>query len=169
MCIRDRLITELPKGDWAFTVGRQFFFSAFAEDLYTALLHCGDHQIEAIAEKSLKEVRYHVRWSAEWVIRLGDGTEESHRRMQHAIDELMPYTGEMFSPADFEKALPVSAEKLHENWNEKISAVLDRASISTRKNVFMQSGGKNGVHTEHMGFLLAELQYVQRAMPGLEW
>lgn len=164
---KNLLLCELPKGDWAVTVLRQFFYSSFAQLLYTDLLKSDDEQLRAIAEKSLKEISYHVRWSSEWVIRLGDGTAESHQRIVNALKELWPYTGEMFLSAEYENG--VNLEKLRKIWNEKITAVLTEATLTIPGEIFMQSGGKNGVHTEHLGFLLSEMQYLQRSYPGADW
>lgn len=163
------LLTELPRGDWATTILRQFFFSSYQYFLYQQLLQHSDSTLAAIAEKSLKEVSYHLRWSSEWVIRLGDGTDESNRRIKNALAELWPYTGELFMPARFEETAGVDIAGLQPEWMNKINSVLNEAGLQTPVNVFMHSGGKNGVHTEHFGFLLAELQYMQRAYPGCEW
>ncbi len=163
------LLVELPKGDWGQTILRQFFFSAYQYLLYSQLQNSEDKQIAAIAEKSLKEVTYHLRWSSEWVIRLGDGTEESRNRMKHAIDELWGYTGELFEPADYEKDFGIDFILLNENWSKKIKEVFEEATLTVPENVYQHTGGKNGIHTEHMGFILAELQYLQRTYPGAEW
>ncbi|MFZ1530503.1 MAG: 1,2-phenylacetyl-CoA epoxidase subunit PaaC [Ferruginibacter sp.] len=172
---KNLLLCELPKGDWAVTVLRQFFYSAFAQLLYTELAKSGDQQIAAIAEKSLKEINYHVRWSSEWVIRLGDGTEESHNRMQNACKELWPYSGEMFMPADYEKEAGIDFDKLKDQWLQKVKLVFEEAALAPSPleraggEVFMHTGGKTGVHTEHLGFMLSEMQYLQRSYPGAEW
>lgn len=163
------LLTEQPNGDWAQTILRQFLFSNYQYYLYQYLQGYADSTISAIAEKSLKEVSYHLRWSSEWVIRLGDGTGESHRRMLKAIDELWRYTGELFIPAPYEKELGTDTASLKYEWSKKVKAVFDEAALPVPSNVFMQTGGKTGTHTEHLGYLLADLQYVQRAMPGCEW
>ena len=171
---KNLLITELPNGDWAQTIGKIFFFSVWQFYFYQKLIYSEDKQLAAIAEKSLKEVTYHVRWSSEWVIRLGDGTEESKKRMQKAISQLWPYTGEMFIAAAFESDLenrvytPVSSIK--NDWLEKIKTVLEEATIDfPAEKTWMQSGGKEGIHTEHLGYILAEMQFLQRAYPGLKW
>lgn len=174
MDFRNCLLVELPNGDWAQTVLRQFFVSAWQYELYKVLQHCSDSQLAAIAEKALKEVTYHLRWSSEWVIRLGDGTEESHRRMLHALDELWNYTGEMLEDAAFEKTgaaqgWAAAPSQLKSNWKEKIASVLSEATLPIPENGWMQTGGKEGRHTEHLGFILAEMQFLQRAYPGAEW
>ncbi len=171
---RNHLLVELNKGDWAFTITRQFFISLYQQLLYSDLQKSADKQLAAIAEKSLKEVNYHVRWSGEWVIRLGDGTAESHRRMLSAIDQLWPYTGELFIPADFqEKAVQagslVNPGNYRESWVAKIRAAFDQAGLVVPESGWTQKGGKQGIHTEHLGYLLAELQYLQRSYPGSSW
>lgn len=163
------LLVEQPNGDWAQTMLRQFLFSNFQFHLYQYLLDSPDKTIAAIAEKSLKEVKYHLRWSSEWVIRLGDGTEESHSRMLAAIDEIWRYTGELFIPATFEQELGIDVASLKNDWHNKVKAVFEEATLTVPENIFMQTGGKTGKHTEHLGYILADLQYMQRAYPGSEW
>lgn len=160
------LLAELPRGDWAFSILRQFFFSAYQFFLYQCLQQSGDTQLAAIAEKSIKEVTYHLRWSSEWVIRLGDGTEESNRRISKALEELWPFTGELFVPAAFET---VDVSLLKESWLQKVQAVFAEASLEVPKSTWFQSGGKEGRHTEYLGYLLAEMQYLQRTYPNAIW
>jgi ring-1,2-phenylacetyl-CoA epoxidase subunit PaaC len=167
---KNLLLCELPRGDWAQSILRQFFYSVYAQLLYTSLNNSEDERIAAIAEKSLKEIAYHVRWSSEWVIRLGDGTEESSRRMNYALAYLWPYTGEMFIPADFEQNNGIDLNGIKNSWKEKVEAVFAEATLSMPDmNIVMQQGGKKGIHTEYMGFILAEMQYLQRTYPGAEW
>ena len=171
---RNLLLLELPKGGWDFTLTRQFLFDAFNHFQYTALLQSNDPEIAAIAHKAIKEISYHAQWSAEWIIRLGDGTEESHARMQAALDAIWEWTGEMFMPSEADidaaqKGYGVDPATLQKGWDEKISAILKMATLSKPQDAWMQKGGKNGIHTEHMGFLLTELQYMQRAYPNTEW
>lgn len=163
------LLVEQPNGDWAQTILRQFLFSSYQYFLYQELQKNSDETLAAIAEKSLKEVSYHLRWSSEWVIRLGDGTDESHSRILKAIDELWRYTGELFIPVAYEKEAGVDVSLLKNDWSEKVKAVLTEATLPVPENIFMQTGGKTGTHTEHLGYILTELQYVQRAYPGCEW
>lgn len=163
------LLTELPRGDWAQTILRQFLFSNYQNQLMNLLKESDDSQIAAIAEKSLKEITYHLRWSAEWVIRLGDGTEESRARMEKAISEQWPYTGEMFIAADYEKQNGIDPALLQSAWMEKVKEVFEEATLAIPANTFMHTGGKQGVHTEHLGYILTELQYMQRAYPGAAW
>ena len=163
------LLVEQPNGDWAQTILRQFFISNYQYYLYQYLQNNSDSTIAAIAEKSLKEVTYHLRWSSEWVLRLGDGTAESHQRMCKAIEELWRYTGELFLPVAYEKELGIDISSLKEDWSIKVNAIFEEATLPLPEYVFMQTGGKTGTHTEHLGFMLTELQYVQRAYPGCEW
>ena len=174
------LLVEQPNGDWAQTILRQFFFSQYQYLLFQKLQESipdsyRDEQLAAIASKSLKEVTYHLRWSSKWVIRLGDGTEESNSRMKKAVEELWRYTGEMFIPVEYEKEMNIDFNKLKEEWDIKVNNVFNEASLifppagGGGVAVFMQTGGKAGVHTEHMGFILTELQYMQRTYPNSEW
>jgi ring-1,2-phenylacetyl-CoA epoxidase subunit PaaC len=168
---KNLLLVEQANGDWGQTILRQYLYSQFQYLLFEQLQQCNDEQLAAIAAKSIKETAYHVRWSSEWVIRLGDGTEESHARMLKAVDELWRYTGEMFEPAEYETIVDVKA--LKEPWQEKVNVIFNEASLIPPSGgggaVFMQSGGKTGTHTENLGYILTELQYVQRAYPGCEW
>lgn len=170
---KNLLITELPNGDWAKTIAKIFFFSTWQFYFYRKLIDSDDKQLAAIAEKSLKEVTYHLRWSSEWVIRLGDGTEESKNRMGKAVAELWPYSGEMFFPATYESSLEnhvsIDVSSIKNDWMNKIKVILEEATLSLPGDEWMQSGGKKGIHTEHLGYILAEMQFMQRAYPGLEW
>ena len=168
------LLTELPKGDWAFSILRQFFFSAFQFLYYTQLQKSTNVQLAAIAEKSIKEVAYHLRWSGEWVIRLGDGTEESNQRIKNALNDLWMFAGEMFLPVSFElqsvtEGYGVDISSLKEKWMEKITSVISEATLDVPKQSWMQQGGKEGRHTEYLGYLLAEMQYMQRIYPDMKW
>lgn len=171
---RNVLLVEQPNKDWAYTVARSFFYDCFNYFFYSALRSSSDETLAAIAEKSLKEVTYHLRWSSEWVIRLGDGTEESHARMQEAINERWMFTGEMFKMSEADKAMlaegaGVDVEALAAQWHQRVAAVLDEATLTIPANNWMQDGGKEGRHTEHLGYILAELQFMQRAYPNMEW
>jgi ring-1,2-phenylacetyl-CoA epoxidase subunit PaaC len=173
------LLAELANGDWGQTILRQFFFSGYQFLLYEKLQHSKDDQLAAIAAKALKEVTYHLRWSSEWVLRLGDGTAESHARMQAALAALWPYTGELFMPAEYEQycaadGTGVDLAEVKAAWEGKVQEVLVEANLTTATKedappVYMYRGGKQGTHTEAMGFILTELQYVQRTYPGNEW
>lgn len=164
------LLVEQPNGDWGQTILRQFIFSTYQYYLYQQLKdNESDKTLAAIAEKSLKEITYHIRWSGEWVIRLGDGTEESKHRMEAAIENLWPYTGELFIPASYEKETGINFEEIKRNWLNKANNIITEATLTMPENVFMHTGGKTGTHTEHLGYILAEMQYMQRTYPGCEW
>ncbi len=163
------LLVELPKGDWAVTILRQFLFSNYQYLLYRQLENHKDGQLAAISTKALKEVTYHLRWSSEWVIRLGDGTEESRSRMLKAVDELNPYIGELFEPADYEKAAGVNVSQLANDWMKKLKEVFEEAALPFSQKTNQVSGGKTGKHGEHLNNILGELQYLQRAYPNSEW
>jgi ring-1,2-phenylacetyl-CoA epoxidase subunit PaaC len=172
---KNLLLTELANGHWGKSILKIFFFSTWQYFLYQKLIYSTDKQIAAIAEKSLKEVTYHVRWSGEWVLRLGDGTKESHDKMVDSLEDLWPYTGEMFLPAEWETDLDkvnggIDFRWIKRDWMEKISGVITKATLHLPdENAWMQSGGKNGIHTEHLGYILTEMQFLQRAYPGCEW
>jgi ring-1,2-phenylacetyl-CoA epoxidase subunit PaaC len=169
---RNALIMELPNGDFAFTMARLLLVSAFALPFWRAACGSSHPGIAAIAAKAEKEVDYHLRHAAEWLIRLGDGTAESHRRAQDAVDALWPYTGELFSPDDralVEAGIVPDPDGLRAAWAATVDATLVRATLVRPEDGWMQSGGRSGRHTEHLGHLLAELQFVQRAYPGSTW
>lgn len=170
---KNLLLVELANGDWGKSILRQYLYSQFQYLLFEQLQNCKDEQLAAIAAKSIKETAYHVRWSSEWVIRLGDGTDESRERMLNAIDELWSYTGEMFIPAVYEEEMNIDLDKIKKEWENKVNLIFNEASLIPPSGgggaVFMQSGGKEGKHTEQLGFILTELQYMQRAYPGAEW
>lgn len=163
---KNLLLTELSNGDWAQTVLRQFFFSVYQYLLYEKLQHSNDEQLSAIAAKALKEITYHIKWSGEWVIRLGDGTAESNHRIQKAIEFLWEYTGEFFIAADYEL---IDVAQLKEPWLKKVKEIFEEATLELPYPVYMHTGGKQSVHTENLGFILAEMQTLQRTYPGLEW
>jgi ring-1,2-phenylacetyl-CoA epoxidase subunit PaaC len=171
---KNAMLLEQPNGDFAKTILRQFFFDAFHYHLYTQLIESKDKKLASIAEKSLKEITYHVRHSSEWVKRLGDGTTESHQRMQDAVEALWMYTDDLFVAADSEEELikagivPELGE-VKAAWIKQVSDVMKEATLLLPENTFMQKGSKTGKHTEHLGFLLAEMQFLQRAYPGASW
>jgi ring-1,2-phenylacetyl-CoA epoxidase subunit PaaC len=166
---KNLLLVEQPNGDWGQTILRQYLFSQFQFLLYQQLQNSKDEQLAAIAAKALKETTYHLRWSSEWVIRLGDGTEESHARMLHATDELWRYTCEMFEAMGYEKEMGIELNLLKDEWMKKVIAVFDEATLPVPENTFMQTGGKEGIHTEYLGFILTDLQYLQRTYPESQW
>ena len=168
------LLVEQLRGDWAQTILRQFFFSQYQYLLFQQLQNSKDEQLAAIAEKSLKEVTYHLRWSSEWVIRLGDGTDESHQRMIKAIDELWKYTDEFFSATSYElraasNGSGVDISKLKEPWMNKIKEIFSEATLTIPGKTLIQTSGKEGKHSGHLGNILTELQYMQRTYPGCDW
>jgi ring-1,2-phenylacetyl-CoA epoxidase subunit PaaC len=164
---KNLLITEIPNGDYADTIARQFYFDQWHYLLLQELVNHENERLREIAQKSLKEVTYHQRWSSEWVVRLGDGTIESKEKMQHAIDDIWYYTGEAFMPADFEKG--ILPDNLKEQWMSNVKAVLDEATLTMPSDEWMQEGGKTGSHTEHLGYILAEMQFLPRAYPDATW
>ncbi|MEJ2431699.1 MAG: phenylacetate-CoA oxygenase subunit PaaC [Pseudolabrys sp.] len=171
---RNILLVEQPNGDFAVTMVRQLLYAAFAYPYFEALTRSKDATLAAIAAKAAKEMAYHLRHSAEWVIRMGDGTDESHARAQAALEELWPYTGEMFEVDQLERALieagvAVDPAALRDTWDKTIDDVLNEATLTRPQDGYMQSGGRVGRHSEHLGFLLAELQFLQRAYPGATW
>ncbi|ULK96509.1 1,2-phenylacetyl-CoA epoxidase subunit PaaC [Bradyrhizobium sp. I71] len=171
---RNLLLVEQPNGDFAQTLVRQFFYSAFADLYWRAMMSSRDTTLAAIAAKSEKESAYHLRHASEWIIRLGDGTDESRRRAQAAIDHLWAFTGEMFSVDDGERALiqagiAIDPASLRGRWLTTLSDVVGEATLELPRNDWMQQGGRSGRHSEHLGHLLSELQSMQRTFPGLTW
>lgn len=168
------LLVEQPNGDFACTMARQFLYSAYIDLYWRAMMASGDTTLAAIAAKAEKESAYHVRHCAEWLVRLGDGTPESHRRMQAAIDELWAFTGEMFEADEGERTLiaagiAVDPETLRAAWTAQVDDVLATATLAKPAAAWMQKGGRSGRHSEHLGHLLSDLQYMQRAYPGATW
>jgi ring-1,2-phenylacetyl-CoA epoxidase subunit PaaC len=171
---RNLLIVEQPNADFAHTLIRQFLFDVFQFNLLTSLSQSTDSNIAGIAEKSLKEASYHVKWSSEWVVRLGDGTKESNERVQKALNNLWEYTGEMFLPNTTdtllsELGLGADLNAIKSNWETYVEGVLKEATLTIPTKKWMQKGGKDGVHTEHLGLLLSEMQFMQRAYPNCQW
>lgn len=171
---RNLLLLEQPNGDFARTMVRQLFYSAFADLYWRAMMKSGDQTLAAIAAKSEKESAYHLRHSSEWIIRLGDGTADSHARAQLAIDDLWAFTGEMFEVDAGERALidagvAVDPAGLRPPWLKTISDIVGEATLALPKNDWMQQGGRDGRHSEHLGHLLSELQSMQRTFPGATW
>ncbi|HRG59166.1 MAG TPA: phenylacetate-CoA oxygenase subunit PaaC [Bacteroidia bacterium] len=171
---RNALITEQPNGDFAVTMARQFFYDVFSYYFYIELCKSNDLTMKGIAEKAIKEIEYHLRHSTEWMYRLGDGTEESHQKLQDAVDELWMFTGDLFVTDKnydllFENNIVPEMKNIHENWHAKIVDVFNKSTLVLPNASFMQSGSTKGFHTEHLGFLLAEMQYLQRSYPNNNW
>lgn len=168
-------LVELPKGDFGFTIARQFLFSTFAMLHYEAMANIEDPQLRGMTQKSLKEYRYHFRHSKQWLIRLGDGTEESHQRIQSSIDDLWPFTDELFYMDEVDEILikenlAVNLEDLRKEWKKLVYETLEEATLTIPdEDQYMQEGSRNGIHTEHLGFLLAEMQSLPRKYPEAQW
>ncbi len=168
------LLVEQPNGDFGMTMLRQFFFDAYRKPLFEKLQHSTDQHLAAIAEKSLKETKYHLKHSSEWVIRLGDGTEESNARIQDSLNTLWRYTNELFFTDEVdaelvEKGIVPSLQEIQNEWNATVTAVLTEATLTIPTNNWKQEGGRKGLLSEHLGYILAELQYMQRAYPNMQW
>lgn len=171
---RNALLVEQPNGDWAHTIVRQFFFDAYNYYHCQALLASKDERLAAIAEKAFKEITYHLRYSSEWTVRLGDGTDLSRQKMQDAVDDLWMFTGELTTPNDTDRQAAeagygVDLLGIKPLWKAKVQAVLQEATLQMPDNNWMQSGGKDGRHTENLGYILAEMQHLQRTYPGQQW
>lgn len=168
------LLVEQPNVDFGYTIVRQFFFDVYRKLVFESLCNSTDERLAGIAEKSLKETKYHLKHSSEWVIRLGDGTEESHRRVQEAVDTLWKFTDELFYQDEVDQkvvelGLGVDTSTLKNAWNTHVQLILTEATLSLPTNAWQHAGGRKGTHTEHFGYLLSEMQYMQRAYPNMEW
>lgn len=171
---RNVLLVERPNGDFAETTARGYFYDLWASLAFSELVRSKDERIAAIAEKSRKENAYHLRRSEDWVVRLGDGTEESHARMQRAVNGLWPYTGELFLADDVDTAMASGGigfdpTVLREPWLERVKTTFAAAALELPVDPWMQRGGKQGMHTEALGYLLAEMQIVPRTIAGAVW
>jgi len=167
-------LVELPKGDFAFTIARQFFFSQYSILFFELMQKSSNTTIAGISSKALKEVTYHLRHSKQWMLRLGDGTEESHLRLQNAVNELWNFTGEMFYTDATENLLTENKiipplDLIQSLWKEQIEDCFSAATILLPHNGFQHSGGRIGKHTEHLGYLLSELQILARSYPDAKW
>ncbi len=171
---KNLLIAELPNGDYGFTIARQFFFSTWYYLYLEQLTKSKDAFLAGFAAKSLKEVKYHFQHSRDWVVRMGDGTSESASRIQKAVDEIWTFTGEMFVSTlaeieAFKDGIGVDNSSLLIRWKEIVEATFLESQIAIPADAWMQKGGKEGKHSEHFGFILAEMQYLQRSYPGAKW
>lgn len=170
----NNLLVEMPNGNFADTVARQLYTSVYEYYFFMSLQNSKDETFAALAAKTLKEVKYHMTHAADWVVRLGDGTEESHMKMQQAIDNLWMYTGELFEEDETdnilsEQSIGVDNPSLHSLWETHIKNVLEEAKLNLPAADYMQTGGRKGVHTEYLGHMLGEMQYLQRAYPDAKW
>jgi ring-1,2-phenylacetyl-CoA epoxidase subunit PaaC len=171
---RNLLINELPNGDFAFTMARQLMVDAYDMGFFTKLAKSQDPMLAAIAAKAVKESRYHLRRSGDWVKRLGDGTEESHERAHNAFNQLWGYLPEMFEMSADEQQLldagiAVDRSALKADWESTVHAIMKEATLDIPTDDWAIGGGRDGLHTEHLGFLLAEMQFLQRTYPGQQW
>lgn len=168
------LLVEQPNGHFGDSITRQVLFESWYVLLLDALTRCSDEGISVIAARAIKEVRYHLRHSSQWLVRLGDGTQESHARVQQSLDELWRFTGEMFAPDDLDDEMRAvfngpHLEIIEAQWREDVAAVISEATLTMPDDQWMASGGKQGRHTEYLGHVLAEMQYLQRTYPGATW
>lgn len=168
------LLVEQPNTDFAYTMARQFLFDVYHLLFLQDLQNSHDITLSAIAKKSIKEVSYHQRFSIDWIKRLGDGTEVSHNKMQEAIDSLWTYTDELFHQTDADKAMVkegigVDVTLIKDKYYELVGSILEEATLKIPESKWFQKGGKKGVHTEHFGYILSDMQYMQRAYPNMEW
>jgi len=171
---RNLLLLEQPNGDFARTMVRQFFYATFADLYWRAMMRSTDATLAAIAAKAVKEVDYHVDHARSWVVRLGDGTAESHERMQAGLSAMWPFVAEMFTPDPevaglVDAGVAVDVAGLRPQWDAEIRAVLEEATLEVPEPAWTARGGRRGVHTEHLGYLLAQLQHIHRSHPGASW
>ncbi len=171
---RNLLLLEMPKGDFAYSQVRQLLADVYYTLLLPELLQSKDATLSAIAAKSIKETKYHLRRSRDWVLRLGDGTEESHKRTQKAVDQLWGYTHEMFDMDETEQLLAdngigVDVSKLHDAWRQMVTEILTEATLTVPEDSWAVRGGRTGYHTENLGHMLTEMQFVHRSHPGCKW
>jgi ring-1,2-phenylacetyl-CoA epoxidase subunit PaaC len=168
------LLVEQPNTDFAYSITRQFLFDMFHIELLNELQNSKDETLAAIAKKSIKEVSYHVRFSSDWMRRLGDGTAESNQRVQAAVNDLWVFTDELFHQTDADKAMVsegigVDVTQLKQSYYQKVNDILEEATIEVPKIEYFQKGGKQGIHSEYMGYILTEMQYMQRTYPNMNW
>lgn len=171
---RNLLLVEQPNGHFGDTIVRQVLFDAYYLSMLEALTHCEDPRLSEIAVRAEKEVRYHLRHAAQWLVRLGDGTEESHRRAQGSLDELWRYTGEMFAADELDEIVMAEFDgpdlaAIEVQWQQTVSAIIEEATLVLPQQQHMARGGKHGIHSEHFGYLVAEMQSLARSYPGVTW
>ena len=168
------LLIEQPNGHFGDSISKLVLFESFYLPQLEALVHCSDARVAEIAARAEKEIRYHLRHNTQWLVRLGDGTEESHHRAQESVDALWRFTGELFAPDEVDNVFEAEFEgpdlfRIREQWQKNVAAVLQEATLEMPEDHWMASGGKEGRHTEHFGFMIAEMQHLQRAHPGATW
>ena len=174
MEFQNLLLLEQPNGHFGDTIVRQFLFDSYYMLQLEALCECDDERLAEIAARAVKEIRYHLRHVTQWLVRLGDGTEESHQRVQESLASLWRYTGEIFAGDAVDEIVRAELQStdlqvIHDEWRKDVRAALDEATLELPVDEWMQSGGREGRHTEHLGYLIAEMQYLQRAYPGASW
>ncbi|NIL92890.1 MAG: phenylacetate-CoA oxygenase subunit PaaC [Woeseiaceae bacterium] len=171
---RNFLLLEQPNGHFGDSIAKLVLYESFYLLQLEALVNCADTRIAEIAARAQKEIRYHLRHNSQWLIRLGDGTDESHSKAQGSVDDLWRYTGELFAPDEVDNVFEAEFDgpdlfKIQDEWRSNVAAVLEEATLTKPEDGFMASGGKEGRHTEYFGYMIAEMQYLQRAYPGAEW
>ena len=171
---RNYLLLEQPNGHFGDSIARLVLFDVFYLHLLEALVNCGDKRVAEIAARAVKEIRYHLRHNSQWLVRLGDGTEESHQRVQQSVDALWQYTGEMFAADEIDEIFAAEfdgpdLDTIRSAWRQDIEAIFAQATLTVPEDGWMAAGGKAGRHSEHLGYLIAEMQYLQRRHPGAEW
>lgn len=171
---RNLLICEQPNGHYGTTIARQFLFDTYHYYLLQQLINSDDPTIKAYAEKTLKEVTYHLKHSTDWMLRLGDGTEESHQKVQEALDQMWKFTGELFQPSEadiamLKEGIGADLSLVKQQWEKSVKATLEEATLKMPENNWAQIGGKEGKHTEQLGYILAEMQFLPRAYPDATW
>jgi ring-1,2-phenylacetyl-CoA epoxidase subunit PaaC len=171
---RNVLLLEQPNGHFGDSIARLFLFESFYLPQLEALTQCTDERIAEIAARAEKEIRYHLRHNSQWLIRLGDGTDESHNKVQASVDDLWRFTGELFAPDEVDNVFEAEFDgpdlyRIRKQWQKNVAAVFAEATLRLPDDSWMDSGGKSGRHTEHFGYLIAEMQHLQRAYPNSRW
>lgn len=171
---RNFLLVEQENGHWGDTLARQFLFDTYNYYTFERLMKSSDERLSSIAQKAMKEIEYHAQWSAEWIIRLGDGTEESHNKIQESINNIWMWTGEMFAADSVddkmkEAGIGVDLEEVKSLWLTKVKQILDLATLTMPEGLGHQRGGKTGLHSEKLGYILAEMQYLPKSYPDATW
>lgn len=171
---RNLLLVEQPNGHWGDTLARQFLFDTYNYFLFERLLKSSDERLASIAQKAMKEIAYHAQWSAEWIIRLGDGTQESHDKIQMSINDMWMWAGELLEADDLDREMLAAGiapdlNEIKELWTVKVREILSIATLEMPEGYGHQRGGKKGLHSEHLGYILAEMQYLPKSYPDATW